>query len=48
VIKATGGAKQPTICSASWGGVVALAYAVRHPDGLSSLILASMGMRANP
>jgi pimeloyl-ACP methyl ester carboxylesterase len=48
VIRATSGAKRPTICSASWGGVVALAYAVRHPDRLNSLILASMGMRANP
>jgi len=38
---------RPTICSASWGGVVALAYAVRHPHGLRSLILASIGMRAN-
>ena len=48
VIKATAGANRPTICSASWGGVVALAYAVRYPERLSSLILASMGMRANP
>ncbi|MGZ8500741.1 MAG: alpha/beta fold hydrolase, partial [Candidatus Binatia bacterium] len=47
VVKATGGADRPTICSASWGGVVALAYAVRHPDRLRSLILASMGMKAN-
>jgi len=47
VIKTTSGADLPTICSASWGGVVGLAYAVRHPDQLKSLILASMGMRAN-
>ena len=47
VVKATSGATRPTICSASWGGVVALAYAARHPDRLRSLILASMGMRAN-
>ena len=47
LIEATSGASRPTICSASWGGVVALAYAVRHPQGLKSLILASIGMRAN-
>ena len=47
VVKATSGATRPTICSASWGGVVALAYAARHPERLRSLILASMGMRAN-
>ena len=47
LIQATSGASRPTICSASWGGVVALAYAVRHPHGLRSLILASIGMRAN-
>ncbi len=47
VVKATSGAQRPTICSASWGGVVALAYAARHPDRLKSLILASMGMKAN-
>ena len=47
LIEATSAASRPTICSASWGGVVALAYAVRHPHGLRSLILASIGMRAN-
>ena len=47
LIEATSGASRPTLCSASWGGVVALAYAVRHPHGLRSLILASIGMRAN-
>lgn len=47
VINATSGADRPTICSASWGGVVALAFAVRHPHRLRNLILASMGMRAN-
>jgi len=47
MVKATRGARLPIICSASWGGVVALAYAARHPDRLKSLILASMGMKAN-
>lgn len=47
VIDATTGADQLTVCSASWGGVIALVYAVRHPQRLKSLILASMGTRAN-
>ena len=47
VINATGGAEQLSVCSASWGGVVALAYAVRYPERLKSLILASIGTRAN-
>jgi pimeloyl-ACP methyl ester carboxylesterase len=47
IVEATRGASLPIICSASWGGVVALAYAARHPDRLKSLILASMGMKAN-
>ena len=38
---------QVTICSASWGGVVALAYAVAHPDRLATLILASVAIKAN-
>ena len=36
-----------TVCSASWGGVVAARYAVRHPHKVQRLILASMGTRAN-
>jgi pimeloyl-ACP methyl ester carboxylesterase len=47
VIDATSGADHPTLCSASWGGVIAMAYAVRHPERIKSLILASMGTRAN-
>jgi len=47
VIDATSGADQLTVCSASWGGVIAMVYAVRHPQRLKSLILASMGTRAN-
>jgi len=47
VIDKTGGAKPLTICSASWGGVIAMAYAIRNPQRLKSLILASMGTRAN-
>jgi pimeloyl-ACP methyl ester carboxylesterase len=47
VINAVSGEEQLSVCSASWGGVVALAYAVRHPERLKSLILASIGTRAN-
>jgi pimeloyl-ACP methyl ester carboxylesterase len=47
VINATIGEDHLSLCSASWGGVVALAYAVRHPQRLKSLILASIGTRAN-
>jgi pimeloyl-ACP methyl ester carboxylesterase len=47
VIDAVGGAAPVTLCSASWGGVIAMAYAVDHSDRLKSLILASMGTRPN-
>ena len=47
VAVATKTTEQLTICSASWGGVVAALYAVRHPDKVKRLILASMGTRAN-
>ena len=47
VIKTAGGENRFTVCSASWGGVVALAYAARHPQRLQRLILASMGTRPN-
>jgi pimeloyl-ACP methyl ester carboxylesterase len=38
---------QLTVCSASWGGVVAAKYAVCHPGKVQRLILASLGTRAN-
>ena len=44
VVNAVSGEDQLTVCSASWGGVVAMAYAVRHPQRLKSLILASIGI----
>jgi pimeloyl-ACP methyl ester carboxylesterase len=47
LIDEIGNTDQLTVCSASWGGVIAMAYAVRHPQRLKSLILASMGTRAN-
>lgn len=36
-----------TICSSSWGGVVALLFAWRYPQHAQRLILASFGMRPN-
>jgi pimeloyl-ACP methyl ester carboxylesterase len=47
VIDATCSEDHPNVCAASWGGVVALAYAVKYPQRLSSLILASIGTKAN-
>jgi pimeloyl-ACP methyl ester carboxylesterase len=47
LIDATCGEDQLSVCAASWGGVVALAYAVKHPQRLKSLILASIGTKAN-
>jgi pimeloyl-ACP methyl ester carboxylesterase len=47
VIDATNGTEPVHVCSASWGGVIAMAYAVGHPERLKSLILASIGTRAN-
>ena len=47
VIYATCGDDQLSVCAASWGGVIALAYAVKHPQRLNSLILASIGTKAN-
>jgi pimeloyl-ACP methyl ester carboxylesterase len=47
VVEATSGANRISACSASWGGVIALAYAARYPQSVKSLILASIGARAN-
>lgn len=41
------GIKTATICSASWGGVIALLFAVRFPQHTKRLILASIGLRPN-
>lgn len=47
VIKATGTNKAVTICSASWGGIVALAFASRYHNEVKRLCLASLGTKAN-
>jgi pimeloyl-ACP methyl ester carboxylesterase len=46
VIKASD-ARNVTLCSASWGGVIALAFASRYPDSVRRMILGSLGTRAN-
>ena len=47
VIKATGTHKGMTMCSASWGGIVALAFASRCNNEVKQLCLASLGTKAN-
>ncbi|MFC1514783.1 alpha/beta fold hydrolase [Candidatus Omnitrophota bacterium] len=47
VINESGRDHDLTICSASWGGVIAAAFAVKHPEKMKRLILASMGTRPN-
>jgi pimeloyl-ACP methyl ester carboxylesterase len=47
VIKASGANNNMAICAASWGGVVALAYASRFQPPVKRLILASIGTRPN-
>ena len=47
VIKGASAKGPLTICSASWGGVIAAAFAVQHPDKVKRLILASLGTQPN-
>lgn len=37
--------KDPIVCSASWGGVIALSLALKYPEDVRRLVLASIGMR---
>ena len=46
IIKATE-VKDITLCSASWGGVVAMAFVAKYPDIVKRLILGSLGTRPN-
>lgn len=41
------GIEKATICSASWGGVIALLFAISFPHRIERLLLASVGMRPN-
>lgn len=40
-------ARDVTLCSASWGGVIALAFAARYPADVRRMILGSLSRRAN-
>lgn len=46
VVKAAD-ARDMTLCTASWGGVVAMMYAVRYPHMVKRLILGSLTAKAN-
>jgi len=47
VIKATGTSKDVSLCAASWGGIIALAFASRYHGWVKQLCLASLGTKAN-
>ncbi|MCX5712007.1 MAG: alpha/beta hydrolase [Candidatus Omnitrophica bacterium] len=47
VIKATGTNKNVTVCTASWGGIIAMAFASRYQSEVKQLCLASLGTKAN-
>ena len=47
VIKATGTNNSVSLCSASWGGIIAMAFAAKHPGQVKQLCLASLGTKAN-
>jgi len=47
VVKAANVKNNIAICAASWGGVVALAFAARYQPNVKRLILASIGTRPN-
>jgi pimeloyl-ACP methyl ester carboxylesterase len=47
VIKATGTNNSVSLCAASWGGIIAMAFAARYPGQVKQLCLASLGTKAN-
>lgn len=47
VMEKTSLGAEATICAASWGGVVAVAFAAKYPDRIKRLILASLGTKPN-
>jgi pimeloyl-ACP methyl ester carboxylesterase len=47
MIDKTGLGRDATICAASWGGVIAVAFASKYPDRIKRLILASLGTKPN-
>ncbi len=47
VLKAANADSGITLCAASWGGVIAAAFAARYPQIVKRLVLASLGTRPN-
>ena len=47
LIKKTRVNKDVSFCTASWGGIVALAFASKHPHTVKRLLLGSIGTRPN-
>ena len=47
VMKKTGVNQEVSFCTASWGGVIALAFAAKHPYAVKRLLLGSIGTRPN-
>ena len=47
VMKKTGVNQEVSFCTASWGGVIALAFAAQHPYAVKRLLLGSIGTRPN-
>jgi len=47
VIKATGTNNSVSLCAASWGGIIAMAFAARYHGLVKQLCLASLGTKAN-
>lgn len=47
VMKKTGVNNEVSLCTASWGGVIALAFAAKHPYAVKRLLLGSIGTRPN-
>lgn len=47
VMKKTGVNHDVSLCTASWGGVIALAFAAQHPYAVKRLLLGSIGTRPN-
>ena len=47
MIDKTGFTRDATLCSASWGGVIAVAFASKYPNRVKRLILASLGTKPN-
>ena len=47
VMQTTGVNQDVSFCTASWGGIVALAFASQHPHAVKRLLLGSIGTRPN-